>query len=75
MEYKYSRHEYSESLTLKNIIQSISLVESICLLFFAVMMLSVIFISVWSSILLVTGNTQGGGPLGMIANILLGMFN
>jgi hypothetical protein len=75
MEYRYNSHEYSESLTFRNIIESISLVESICLMFFAVTMVSVILISVWSSILLATGNTQGGGPLGMIANTILRMFN
>ena len=49
--------------------------EMVSLLLFITMVAAFIFISIWSGVLLITGNTQGGGPLGMIANVIIGIFN
>lgn len=44
--------------------------ERIVLALFALFVGSILIIGGWSLVLLITGNTAGGGPLGLLANVL-----
>ena len=71
----YHDRDYTGKRALKDFFQIISMTEMVSLLLFITMVAAFIFISIWSGVLLITGNTQGGGPLGMIANVIIGIFN
>lgn len=44
--------------------------ERLILLLFAMFIGTILIIGGWSFVLLITGNTVGGGPLGFLANVL-----
>lgn len=49
---------------------NLSIGETFTLYSFLLMMLSVLIVSGWSAILLVTGNTESGGPIGLVARVI-----
>jgi hypothetical protein len=53
---------------------NISIFESIVLLLSILVLTSFFIIAVWSGILLLYGKTEGGGPLGMLMNLLHTQF-
>ena len=56
--------EFSEDAAMR-----LGMIENIILTLFCALLFSTICISVWSGILLAVGNTQGGGPIGMLFSI------
>ena len=62
--------EYHKNRVLSDAMHNMSLLEIVSFMVFTSMIAAVVFISIWSSALLIIGKTQGGGPLGMIANII-----
>ncbi len=68
-------HQYSNEGSLFEDFQDSSFIEKLILFLFLGVIALIFSISLWSSVLLVTGNTQGGGPLGMIAGIIINFLS
>ena len=74
METHQFSHHYTVEGSLLEEFQDANILEKAVLFLFMFLIVLIFFISLWSSILLVTGNTQGGGPLGMLANIIINLL-
>lgn len=70
----FSHHYSSERSLFEDFLDS-NVIERVILILFLGAVFSIFSISIWSSVLLATGNTQGGGPLGMIAEVIINILS